>query len=329
MSEFRYCKQNRKWILFAPNRLKRPYDFKSDEIESDIKNCPFEVGNEHLTPKEIYRISDEQGWKCRVVPNLYNALFIEKEPLSHRDGYFEKYEGFGAHEVIIETPNHKKMMYQYSASEFNYYLLTIQNRLKELKKDIRIKYISIFKNSGKQAGATLHHSHSQLIALPFIPKQIMDEFEYKKEYSLLKHRTLFDDLIYDEMMHKKNIIYECNFFIAYTPYASEFPFEVIITTKIKKPSLIFFDKALINQLAKTMQVVYTKMHSVIGEFSYNMIINNAPFMNMNEKELANIYRFHIKILPRLYNIAGFELSSGIYINPVLPEVAAKALREVK
>jgi len=137
LSEFRYCKQNRKWILFAPNRLKRPYDFKSDEIESDIKNCPFEVGNEHLTPKEIYRISDEQGWKCRVVPNLYNALFIEKEPLSHRDGYFEKYEGFGAHEGIIETPNHKKMMYQYSASEFNYYLLTIQNRLKELKKDIR------------------------------------------------------------------------------------------------------------------------------------------------------------------------------------------------
>ena len=144
----------------------------------------------------------------------------------------------------------------------------------------------------------------------------MDEFEYKQSYFNQKHRPLFDDLIYDEKMYKKGIIYETPFFIAYAPYASEFPFEVMITSKVKKPSLIYFDNIFVKHLSKIVEIVIKKLNTTLGEFSYNIIINNAPFVKIEEEELANIYRFHIKIVPRLYTIAGFELNSGIFINPV-------------
>ncbi len=325
MSEFRYCKLNRKWVLFAPNRLKRIDEYNKSFPKDDEKDCPFEAGKESFTPPEIFRIGSKDGWQCRVVPNLYNALSIEEEPISSRDGMFEKFDGFGAHEVIVETPIHNRQMYDFTVDEFYYYFLTVQNRLKELKKDERFKYISIFKNSGRGAGATMSHSHSQLIGLPFVPNKIMDLFEYKKDYFKSKHRTLFDDIIYDEQIRDSGILYECRFFIAYLPYASEFPFEVMITSKVKKPSLIYFDDIFIKNLAKVVQVVMEQLRNKLGNFSYNMVIHNAPFLDIDEIELAQIYRFYIRILPRLYNIAGFELDSGIFVNPIFPEVAMDAL----
>jgi len=329
MSEFRYCKLNQKWVLFAPNRLKKLDEYNRNLPKINKDECPFDLGKENNTPKEIFRINDKKGnWKCRVVPNLYNVLSIEKEPIASRDGIFEKFEGFGAHEVIIETPSHDKQMLDFTIDEFYYYLLTVQNRLKDLKKDQRLKYISIFKNSGVGAGASLPHSHSQLIALPFVPKKILNSFEYKKQYFLTKQRTLFDDIIYDERMQKKGIIYESAFFIAYLPYASEFPFEIIITSKVKKPSLIYFDDIFIKNLAEVLNFAMSKMKNRFGNFAYNMLINNSPFFDIEEQNLANIYRFHIRIMPRLYQIAGFELNTGIYINPMLPENAVNILKNI-
>ncbi len=324
-SEFRYCKLDRNWVLFAPNRLRRPIEFIEEELKDSLESCPFEKGRENLTPKEIYANYDKSGWRCRVVPNLYNALFIEEKPISSRDGFFTKFGGFGAHEVIIETPYHNRQMPNFTQSDFYFYLDAIRERLFELQKDKRIKYISIFKNSGKNAGASLSHSHSQLIGMPFIPEKVKKELEYKRSYFLEKHRTLFDDIIYDEKHQKSGIIEESQFFIAYSPYASKFPFEVIITTKLKKISLIYFDNALLRQLAEILSIVFKKLSKTLGIFSFNMTINNAPFINYELANIEDIYRFHIKIMPRLYNIAGFELDSGIFINPLLPEEATKAL----
>lgn len=165
MSEFRYNKLAKHWVLFAPNRAKRPSNFEAiKENEKDITNCPFEKGNESQTPNEVARIEDEKGWKCRVVPNLYHALSIDEDISSYKTGCFENKSGFGAHEVIIETPYHHKTMFEFTHEEFYDYFSIIKLRIDDLKKDIRLKYFSVFKNFG--VNGTHHISFFKIFCFP-------------------------------------------------------------------------------------------------------------------------------------------------------------------
>ncbi len=329
MSEFRYCKLKRDWTLFSPKRAKRPSSFgKSILFNQKKENCPFEAGSEHLTISEISRISDHHdinSWRCRVVPNLYNALSIEREPTSKRDGFFETRDGFGAHEVIIETPHHHLQMYDFDIDNFIDYFTIIKERVEGLKRDTRLKYISIFKNHGKNAGATLSHSHSQLIAMPFIPKKESENIKFYKEYYQEHNRSIFDDVIYEEKQHKKGVLFENSSFIAFCPYASSFAFEVMIIAKKDNSCINQLDDKEIYALSEVITFVFHRLKKSLEDFSFNMIIKNAPFLE--ENILKKSYRFHINIIPRLYNIAGYELDSNIFINTILPETATKVLKE--
>ncbi|MEA2029093.1 MAG: galactose-1-phosphate uridylyltransferase, partial [Campylobacterota bacterium] len=185
MSEFRYCKLTNEWTLFAPERLKRPINFmpsSKNSLAQDASSCPFDSGKEEYTPSEITRIAQKDAWQCRVVPNLYNALSLDHPFNSQRESYFEKMRGFGAHEVIIETPHHDRKMPSYDYNEFVNYLTIIQERAINLKKDIRLAHLSVFKNQGQEAGASLYHSHTQLMALPFVPKEFNTMIEDQKSY---------------------------------------------------------------------------------------------------------------------------------------------------
>ncbi len=327
-SEFRYCKLSKKWVLFAPNRAHRPNNFlnKVDKnIESNI--CPFDVGNEYLTPAEIERIGDSATWKTRVVPNLYNVLSIDTESIGKKDDYFDIFNGFGAHEVIIETPNHKKTMFEYELDEFIDYLTICKNRVKNLKKDTRLQYVSLFKNSGSLAGASQTHEHSQIIATPFVPNDIEEEIRYQKEYYHQFKRALLDDLVYEEKKYEKNFIFENESFVCYAPYASKFPYEVKIVAKEKIATIMELKEITIVHLASALNLIFTKYKNTLGEFSFNMIFKNHPYENCTTTA-KEYFRFCINIYPRLAGIAGFELDSGIYINSVLPsEVANKLRRE--
>ncbi len=330
MSEFRYCKLTKEWILFAPERLKRPnnLDNKKQVTPKNIVNekCPFDMNKEEYTPHEITRISQNGSWQCRVVPNLYNALSIDIKANSIREGFFEKFSGFGAHEVVIETPIHDKQIWDYNFNDLTNYLTIIQSRIINLKNDIRLEYISVFKNQGKEAGASMSHSHSQIMALPFIPKKILEEYKYKKEYYQKHKRALMDDIIYEEMQNNHNIIAQNSEFVLYCPYASSFPFEVKIVSKKKLSSLLEFTKSDISALSDILKEFFTKFYSALGEISFNMIINNAPYKEYDE-QTKEFYRFNIEIKPRIYKQAGFELDSNININVVLPEQAAKIYKE--
>ncbi|MEA3289638.1 MAG: galactose-1-phosphate uridylyltransferase [Campylobacterota bacterium] len=318
-SQFRYNKLYKQWVLFAPSRAKRPMA-NNIATTSISQECPFDEGNEHLTPNELLRVGDENNWRCRVVPNLYNALSIEEPPSSKKVLSFEQKNGFGAHEVIIETPDHKKQMFEYETGEFFDYFNIIKLRVADLKKDIRLRYLSIFKNHGVDAGASQEHAHSQIIATPFLPKKIKEDMEYCKEYKLEHERDFFDDLISDEKNFGKGILFENNSFIALNPYASKYPFEILIICKEDIASIIACEDKELYALSEVGNFVFKKLFKALGDISFNMILKNGDLQNGN-----NPNRFHIIITPRLYKTAGFEIDSDIFINTFLPEVAAKIL----
>lgn len=332
MSDFRYCKLSREWTLFAPERLKRPNHLNNKRGvyfgEIIHEKCPFDMGKEEFTPSEITRISQDGKWKCRVVPNLYNALSIDIESSSSRDNFFEIHSGFGAHEVVIETPIHDKQMRNYDYNDFLNYFTILKERIVNLKNDPRFAYLSIFKNQGIDAGASMEHSHTQIIGLPFLPKKLKEEIEYKKEYFKKHKRALMDDIIYEELSHKKNIIAQNSEFVLFCPYASKFAFEARIVSKKKISSLAEFGKTELSALCDISKEFFSKFENALGEVDFNMIIKNAPYENYDEKT-KEYFRFYIEIKPRIYKQAGFELDSDININVVLPEEAAKIYKESK
>lgn len=324
MSELRYNKLTKNWVLFAPNRAKKPSNFTKNEKTTidDIKSCPFELGSETKTPNEVARIGSAKNWRCRVVPNLYHALSIEEEVKSYKVGCFENKSAFGAHEVIIETPLHHHQMFDFTLKEFFDYFSIIALRMNDLIKDLRIVYFSIFKNYGENAGASLEHSHSQLIATPFVPKTIAADLEEYKKYKELTQRDFFDDMIYEERHFSKGILFENNAFIAFCPYASSYPFEIMIINTKNISSLLDLNDTDIYSLSELLQSCFTQLKKALGNCDFNMILKNGA---IQEKKNAN--RFHIQIIPRLYKIAGFELDTQMMINTFLPETAAKILKE--
>ncbi|RMA97706.1 galactose-1-phosphate uridylyltransferase [Hydrogenothermus marinus] len=335
MSEIRYDLINDEYVIIAPERLRKPDSFKEKkEIkEISIKDCPFCPGNEHLTPNEIYSLRDGNKWKVRVVPNLYKALKIEAPLISTQIGIFEKIEGFGAHEVIIDTPRHLFKMNDFTLEEYYNWLYVIRERAVDLKKDTRLIYLVFFKNQGKLAGASQSHPHTQLIALPIVPKSslwiLKRAFNYYKEHG----RTIFEDIITNEEFENKRVIISTDFFIAFAPFASSFPFEIMIIPKKQKSSIIDLDNQDLKELSNILKKVIDALYEELGDFDFNISFGNPPINKNFEieeffEDIKYFWRFYIRIMPRIYRLAGFELSTNMKINPVLPEKVATLLRGV-
>jgi UDPglucose--hexose-1-phosphate uridylyltransferase len=194
--------------------------------------------------------------------------------------------------------------------------------LNDLKNDLRIKYFSVFKNFGTNGGATLEHSHSQIIATPFIPKSVQNDLDGFKRYKEQTDRDFFDDMIYEEKTNGDSIIYENDIFMAFCPYASRYPFEICIVAKDVKDSILSLNDTDLYSLSEVMQYCFSKLKIALGECDFNMLIKNGAVQKSD-----NPNRFHIQIMPRLYKIAGFELDSDIMVNTFLPNKAAKILKE--
>lgn len=326
MSEIRYNILKNRYVIVANNRALRPNEQKKEPNATlQDKPSPFEYGYEHLTPKEIYSLKDRSGkWRCRVVPNLYNALAIESSNHSSLDGMFETIDGFGAHEVVIETPHSNRTILDFEKSEIVDILSVYQARVNDLKKDFRIKHISIFKNHNFGSGATLKHPHSQILALPYIPPKIEDEIKILKKYHKEHKRSLLEDMISEEKRVKSRILFECENFVAFTPFASMFPFEVMIVAKSKFADIYSMDEFTKNELASMLKRIFSSYSHIEKDISFNMILNTKP-INTSSKG-ANFFRFYIELTPRIYNFGGFEIGSGDIINPISPEKACEFLK---
>lgn len=332
MSELRRDPVDGRWVIIAAERRKRPVDFYTQEYkEESAENCPFCPGKENQTPPEIYAIREPNsmpngpGWQLRVTPNKFPALRVEGDIHREGVGYFDKMSGIGAHEVIIETPDHAIRRSAMTPHQMENVFRAYRERIVDLRHDPRFKYVLVFKNYGEAAGASLAHPHAQLIALPILPKHILEEMAGAREYYRYKERCIFCDIIQQESDMKDRLVTQNDGFIAISPWAPIFPFEVWILPKHHDSCFEDCDPKQLTNLGAISLEVHKRLDQALRRPHYNSILHNSPF----DEQYNNYYHWHIEIMPRLTRTAGFEYGSGFYINPVPPEEAAQFLREVE
>lgn len=329
MPELRKDPISGRWVIISVERGKRPSDFPVRFHQRKGGFCAFCEGNEYTTPPEILAIRPDgskpntPGWTLRVVPNKFPALRIEGEIKRVGEGIYDKMNGIGAHEVIIETPNHNMTLSTISLKGVEDVLMAFYQRISDLRKDERLKYVLVFKNEGDAAGASLEHSHSQLIALPIVPRLVEQEIENARKYFDYKERCIFCDIIHQELISRTRLISENEDFVSVAPFAPRSPFETFILPKRHESS--FMPDSKFHLLAQILQKTLKQIDRVLEQPPYNMMIHTSPL----REELNEYYHWHIEIKPNLTTVAGFEWGSGFYINPTPPEEAAKFMREAE
>lgn len=319
-----------RWVIISTERGKRPTYFQSPANASRGGPCPFCSGNEATTPPEImaYRPDGSKpntaGWTLRVVPNKFPALMIEGELDRRGEGVYDLINGVGAHEVIIETPSHESNMGALSQKQFEEVLWAYRDRILDLKNDKRFRYVLIFKNQGSEAGGTLEHTHSQLIALPIVPRTVIDELVGAQEYFKYKERCIYCDIVRQETEEKVRVVTENESFLVICPFASRFPYEAWILPKRHSPYFEHASKQEYVDLARSFREILIRLNRSLNNPPFNYIIHSNPF----EETENDHYHWHIEIMPKLTRVAGFEWGSGFYINPMTPEEASLSLREI-
>jgi len=335
MSEIRLDRINNQYVLMAPERLHRPNINQFHKTRSSSSTCPFCEGNEDLTPSEVFALRENEAnsgmWKTRVVPNLYKAVQIELEDKSKRDGMFESIAGVGAHEILIDSPCHDCGLDALKVEEVENWLRTMIIRIEDLQQDKRLIHLSIFKNYGSNAGATQEHPHTQILALPVMPKNDLDFLERNLEYYRRHGRSKLEDILQNELKAKKRIVERVGDFVAFCPYASAFPFEVMIAPTKNISSLNRCSRKNVTDLSTMISKVFKGLKRELGDFDYNLYFHLAPLNTNFENEqympyLSKNYRFYIRITPRIYRLGGFEISTGMAINSILPQECARLLR---
>lgn len=333
MSELRRDPIVGRWVIISTERAGRPRDF----IECDTAGlsptdiCPFCPGQERLTPHEVlaYRPQpgepNSPGWTVRVVPNKFPALRVEGEIIREGIGLFDRMSGIGAHEVIIETPDHKEALADMPPKRIEDVLWAYRDRIVDLKRDMRFRYILVFKNHGPAAGATLEHEHSQLIALPVIPTSVAAEVDGCRAHYRQKERCIYCDIVRQELSEGARIVIDNPQFVTITPFAPRFPFEMWILPKRHEAHFEESQRTQFELLARILSESLRRMDRALAHPAYNFMLHTSPL----RERTADLYHWHIEIIPKLTQVAGFEWGTGFYINPVMPEESANFLREVE
>ncbi|MBU1087188.1 MAG: galactose-1-phosphate uridylyltransferase [Candidatus Omnitrophica bacterium] len=319
-----------RWIIVQDEKQISPNDYIEQSVGAKQigKFCPFCVGNEAKSPPDIFvdkTPGAEQSWNLRVIANKFPALRIEGDLDRQGIGIYDQMNGIGAHEVIIETPDHQKDIADLSTEEAAKIIFAYKQRFLDLKQDSRFQYILIFKNHGQSAGASLEHSHSQLIALPIVPKKIKEALRGAEKYYGFKERCVYCDIIDQELEAQERMICENENFLAFSPFAACTPFEIWILPKKHCSHFYLISEDLLYDFSAILKDVLWRLKKILTDPPFNFIINTAPIQH--EQELG-FYHWHMQILPKLTRAAGFEWGTGFYINPSPPEQTAKLLREV-
>jgi UDPglucose--hexose-1-phosphate uridylyltransferase len=318
-----------RWVIVSSERARRPSDFAREPVRPQLTACVFCPGHEDKTPPEITAgrppdsPANTPGWSYRVVPNKFPALRIEGELEATADGLYDRLQGIGAHEVVIETPDHRASLATLPTEAVADVLLVYRERLLDLKKDGRFQYVLVFKNHGEAAGASLEHPHSQLIATPIIPIMVVEELSGSLEYYLRKERCVWCDVVRQERREGRRLILEGEGFVAVAPFAPRFPFETWILPAAHRAA---FEESGVDELrglAGLLAEFLRRMNRLLGDPPFNFMLHTAPL----QTPAADHFHWHLEVIPQLTRVAGFEWGSGFFINPMPPEDAAAALRE--
>jgi UDPglucose--hexose-1-phosphate uridylyltransferase len=344
MPELRKDPISDRWVVVSTERGRRPTDFGGTSVgaeQAEAKFCPFCDGNEAKTPAEIIAwrkastLPNTTGWDVRVIPNKFPALIIEGDVNRTGMGIYDMMSGIGAHEVIVETPKHNMNIPDLPDEHVERILWAYKQRITDLEKDKRFRYILVFKNYGTAAGASLAHPHSQLIATPITPRYVKLELANARDYFQEKERCIFCDMIRQELGSGERLVYENEYFVCFAPFASRFPFELWLMPRRHEHGFQLMPDEERAQLARCLKDVLTRLRKTLNDPPYNYVLHTAPNSVPRPGKpdywgtIQYDFHWHIEIIPRLTKQAGFEWGSGLYINPTAPEEAAKYLREVK
>jgi UDPglucose--hexose-1-phosphate uridylyltransferase len=330
MPELRKDLVRNKWVVIATDRALRPNDFPINKqgLHNAAINgfCPFCEGNEDNTPPEIaaFRQPDtapnEPGWIVRTIPNKFSAFELQGELSQQYSGIYNSCNGLGSHEVVIETPEHNVEFHNYTDNQIELILSMLKNRYNELAQDRRIKYIYIYKNRGLFGGASLAHSHSQVVGLPMVPQENYGIEEYYRR----KGSCLICDTVKNEIEAKVRVVAETSNFLLICPYASRFSYETWIIPRSHVPHFGDITTTQIKELASLTKRFIAVMLDCLDNPSYNLMINTSP-VNMDSNPAC--CHWYIEVAPRFIVTAGLEIGTGYYVNPVAPEISAALLRE--
>jgi UDPglucose--hexose-1-phosphate uridylyltransferase len=319
-----------RWVIIAGERSRRPNTFRNYPSSFEtVGPCPFCPGNEGMTPPEILVQRPGEGkegaWSLRVVPNRFPALRIEGDLDKRGEGLYDTMRGIGAHEVVIETPDHQADPSSFSPDQMTGVLSAYRDRMIDLLRDGRFRYVMAFKNHGAPAGATLYHAHSQIIALPVVPVRTIAELEGSERYFEYRGRCIYCDILSQEIADGRRVVVQNTDFVALAPFASRFPFEIGIFPRGHEAFFWQIRPEQIRSLAEILQDVLRRYKIALKDPPYNYIIHTAP------PGFATPDRYHwqVEVIPKLTEVAGFEWGSGFFINPMAPEEAALRLRELE
>ena len=337
-----------KSVLISTVRGKRPRQEEtplSRDLREYVETCPFCRGNEHQTPPASFQVPAAGKWNIRIVENLYPIL--DDDPLipGLAPRRQQAIAGYGYHEVIIDHPNHGIALHQMSEQHLTLLFDVYRDRMQTLyETDPRIKYVLIFKNFGKAAGASIPHSHSQIIAMPIVPHNVQSEVQWSQTFYQKTETCIFCALI-DEALSLETTTYnrksgeisqtyetaqyvieQSEKFIAIKPFASRYEWEVHILPINHQSNFIEITHDDLDDLAQVLRRTMLRLKAVVGEIQYNYFLHTVPLVK-NSIEFANSYHWHIEICPRTSIPSGFELGSGLFVNTISPEVAAHKLRQ--
>lgn len=324
MSELRQDLLTGEWVIFAANRENRPYDFvKKSEPKKTDRACSFCPGNEEMTPNAVFQNGNDGEWTVRVFPNMYPAVSYTGE-VTDGEGFYRCSPGDGIHEVLVDTPEHVDIIHDFKTQHIDDILNVLKERFDTIKLKDGIRYVQIFKNCGPDAGASIIHSHWQIMGIPIVPRTQQLTYIAGKEFYEKRGECIFCKMIEHEIDVQKRIIDENNYFVAFTPYASKLAYEIWIAPKNHISTYSDFDKEHINSFGEILKAILVKVKKINEGICYNICFQDMPVSGNGHEHM----HWYARIVPRMGSLAGFEFATGSYINYIFPETAAEYYRKL-
>jgi UDPglucose--hexose-1-phosphate uridylyltransferase len=321
-SEFRKDPLSDRWVIIAEHRAARPDQF-SVAARRIVAPCPFCGGREGETPPAVATYYSEESisangaWQVRVVPNKYPAL--QAGDATHPADALRR-AATGRHEVIVESPQHVVSLSALSEEQAALTFRAYQDRLCRIREDTQLAYGLVFKNARAAGGASLEHSHSQLLATPMTPAVLLEEMSGAERYWRQHGQCVFCDLAAQELSAGERLVLATDHYVAFCPFASRFPYETWIVPH--HHALRFEEETHVRELALLTRELIRRLETVLNEPAYNYWVHTAPWRGA----AGDGFHWHLEIVTRVARLAGFELGAGYFINPVSPEQAAQRLR---
>jgi UDPglucose--hexose-1-phosphate uridylyltransferase len=326
MAELRREPILKRWVVITKDPVRGPADYipyrPPDQPQEQNKPCPFCFGNEKMTPKEIFSITSEgKGWLVRVVPNKFPFFRIEGDFDRRAEGMYDLMEAIGAHEIVVESPDHHQSFATMDPHHIQKILSAYQARIVDLKKDSRLQQILILKN---YPGIFNRHPHSHLLAMPILPREIDDEIFGMLDYYKRKERCIYCDIIKEEISMKTRVVLETFHFLVFCPFASRYPFETWIIPKVHSPDFHTATQEMIEDLSEALQSLFSSFARLLADPPYGLAVHTSPLQSRFHRDE---YHWHIELRLRIGLKEGYEWATGLFVNPTPPENAAAYLRE--